>query len=314
MLKFKKKGFICSHESFKLDWFRKNTMVPITYLIDSNRLRVFLGMCDDQNIGRVGYIDVNPDNPSEIIDYSKEPCLDIGSDGSFDDNGAIPSGILEEGGKLYMFYSGYQKVAKVPYLIFAGLAVSEDQGKTFKRLSSAPFLDRSHEELSIRAAVHCKKESDGYKLWYLGGSDWVRKGKGSQIAPKYDIKYKFLEGDSILSIMKGFDDQVTSMSLSGDDEYGLSMPQVFEESGVYKMIYSIRTKSMGYRMGYAESVDNGKTWVRKDDQIELNVSDDGFDSQMVCFGHLQKVKSKTYMFYCGNDYGGSGIGYAELIK
>ncbi len=313
MLDFKKKGFICDHKTFNLDWFKKNTMVPITYLINPDTLRIFLGMCDSDNIGRIGYIDVNPNNPREILNYSKTPSLDIGQDGCFDDNGVLPSGIVEEDGKLYMFYSGYQKVSKVPYLIFPGIAVSEDQGKTFKRLSKKPFLDRSDNELSIRAAIHCMKDGGGYKIWYLGGSEWIKKNE-LQLAPKYDIKYKFVKNNSILSILNGFSDQVTSLELNNDDEYGLSMPQVFIENGIYKMIYSIRTISKGYRMGYAESLNKGKSWIRKDDQINLSISEKGFDSDMVCFGHLQKVKSKTYLFYCGNHYGIGGIGYAELIK
>jgi hypothetical protein len=270
-------------------------------------------MCDADNVGRIGYIDVNPNNPKEILDYSKNPSLDIGQDGCFDDNGVLPSCILEENGKLYMFYSGYQKVAKVPYFIFSGIAVSEDQGKSFKRLSKKPILDRSDNELSVRAAIHCMKDSDGYKIWYLGGSDWIKKNE-SQIAPKYDIKYKFIKSNSILSILNGIDDQKTSLELNNDDEYGLSMPQVFIENGVHKMIYSIRTISKGYRMGYAESSDSGKSWIRKDDQIKLDVSSEGFDSEMICFGHLQKTESKTYLFYCGNHYGIGGIGYAELME
>lgn len=311
MMEFEKKGFICSCESFEIEWFKKNTMVPITYMVAPDRLRIFLGMCDKDNVGRCGYIDVNPANPKEILDVSSEPSLDIGKPGCFDDNGAIPSGILEENGKLYLFYSGYQLVGKLPYLIFPGLAVSEDQGKSFKRVSDVPVLDRIDGELSMRGAIHCMKVEGGYKLWYLGGSEWIEKNN-SQLAPVYDIKYKFLEGDSILDLVNGFDDQTTSMELSSSDEYGLSMPQVFVKDGVYRMVYSIRTLSMGYRMGYAESYDEGRTWVRKDELIDIDVSENGFDSEMVCFGHIQAYEDKVYMFYCGNEYGTAGIGYAEL--
>jgi len=312
MLKFKKRGLICDYNFLNLSWFKKNTMVPISYLVNDNILRIFIGMCDAENVGRIGYIDVNPENPKQILDYSKTPSLDIGQDGCFDDNGVLPSGILKENNKLYMFYSGYQKVGKVPYLIFAGIATSEDDGKSFTRLSKNPFLDRCNNELSIRAALNCRKNDNGYDILYLGGSDWVN--KDGHLMPKYEIKYKFLQGQQIVSILNGFEDQVTAIKLKDDgDEFALAMPQVFIENEIFKMIYSIRYLSKGYRMGYAESFDRGKTWIRKDDQIDLDVSASGWDSEMICFGHLQVIKDKTYMFYCGNHYGMGGIGYAELI-
>lgn len=288
-------------------------MVPITYLVDEKTLRIFLGMCDADNVGRIGYIDVNPENPSEILDYSENPCLDIGKDGCFDDNGVLPSGILEEDGKLYILYSGYQLTKKVPYLIFAGIAVSEDKGKTFTRLSNSPFLDRNHDEYSIRAAVNVRKKSNGiYDVLYLGGSEWI--DKDGHLMPSYDIKYKSLKLNKIRDILNDFSSPITAISLKDDDEFALAMPQVFIENNVHKMIYSIRLKSKGYKMGYAESYDEGTTWIRKDDQIDLDVSKSGWDSEMICFGHLQTIKDKTYIFYCGNHYGIGGMGYAELIK
>jgi hypothetical protein len=132
--------------------------------------------------------------------------------------------------------------------------------------------------------------------------------------PCYDIKYKYLSSNNINSILSGFNDQKIAITVHGDDEFALAMPKVFIEDGIYKMIYSIRSKSKGYRMGYAESNDEGNTWVRKDDKIELNVSESGWDSEMICFAHLQNIGNKTYIFYCGNHYGMGGVGYAELIK
>jgi len=313
MLNFNKKGLICSYQTLDIPWYKKNTMVPITYLIDDKTLRIFIGMCDSENIGRIGYVDVNPNNPSEILDYSKNPSLDIGKEGCFDDNGVLPSGILEEDGKLYMFYSGYQLTKKVPYLIFAGIAVSEDKGKTFTRLSNSPFLDRSNEEYSIRAAANITRTSNNvYEILYLGGSDWI--DKDGHFMPSYNIKYKSLKLNKITDILNDFSNPIVAVNIQGSDEFALAMPQVFIEGNTHKMIYSIRLKSKGYRMGYAESFDKGKNWQRMDDKIKIDVSMDGWDSEMICFGHMQSYKNKTYLFYCGNHYGMGGMGYAELIK
>ena len=73
---------------------------------------------------------------------------------------------------------------------------------------------------------------------------------------------------------------------------GLIVPFVLYEHNKYKMFYSIRNKSIGYRLGYAESVD-GINWNRKDVEISLDVSKSGGDSEMICFSSILKVRKKT---------------------
>ena len=64
-MKWIKKGFLCDHNTFNLDWYKKNTMTPLPYLKDGV-LRIYLTMCDSENQGRVGYVELNPENPSEM--------------------------------------------------------------------------------------------------------------------------------------------------------------------------------------------------------------------------------------------------------
>ena len=303
-MKWNKKGFICSHKTLNLKWYKKNTMVPVPYLVNNKILRIFITMCDKDNIGRIGYIDVNPNNPKQILDYSKTPCLDIGLDGMFDDNGVLPSCLIEKDERLYMFYSAYQKQSKVPYTIFSGIAVSEDQGKNFIRAKKTPILDRIEDELFIRSAIYCLKDNDKYKIWYSSGSNWIN--NGLKIAPKYNLRY--LESNDILNLNNK---SRPAIELE-NDEYGLTTPHVFKENNIYKMTYAIRSISKGYRMGYSESKD-GIKWNRIDKNMDIDVSKKGFDSEMICFGNIFKFKDITYLFYCGNHYGIGGMGYAELI-
>ena len=67
----------------------------------------------------------------------------------------------------------------------------------------------------------------------------------------------------------------------------------------------------GYRLGYAESKD-GINWIRQDDKINLDVSNSGFDSNMICYSAVIKIKNNLIMFYNGNDFGKTGVGYAVL--
>lgn len=304
-MKWVKKSFICSHETFGLSWFKKNTMVPVPHLVAPDRLRIFLTMCDKDNVGRIGYVDVDPENPGHVLGHSTAPVLDIGDDGCFDDSGVLPSALFEKDGKHYMFYSAYQKHAKVPYSILSGLAVFEgDDFSRLTRVSNVPILERTQAEQFIRSAIFCLEEGARYRIYYSSGNRWIN--NSIKEAPSYDIKC--IESDSLFDWNGATPHPCINLS---HDEYGLTTPGVFKEDGVYKMFYAIRSVAKGYRLGYAESSD-GLEWCRMDEKMDIDVSATGWDSEMICFGNLFKHKDKTYLFYCGNHYGMGGMGYAEL--
>ena len=55
-----------------------------------------------------------------------------------------------------------------------------------------------------------------------------------------------------------------------------------------------------------------KNWVRDDLQAGVNVSDDGWDSEMISFPHVFKLDGNIYMLYLGNEIGRHGFGLAKL--
>ncbi len=304
-MKWKKKGLICSRETLDLAWYRRNTMVPVPVLKDDNTIRIFLTFCDNDNIGRIGYVDVDAKNPLRILDHSRQPSLDIGSAGSFDDSGVLSSAVFTLNNKLYMIYSAYQRQVKIPYTIYTGLAVSNDLGRSFNRSSNVPLLDACENELFVRSAAFIHQTNDRCMMWYSSGSEWFNNGRKS--VPRYDIRY--LESRDILSWTQQSE---RAISLQ-DDEYGLTTPNVFIKNNRSCMIFSVRSISKGYRLGYAESKD-GRLWKRMDDRIGIDVSDNGWDSEMVCFGNILKTETRVWLFYCGNHYGMGGVGAAELIE
>ena len=58
--------------------------------------------------------------------------------GTFDEHGIIPSYLIKVNGKIYFYYAGWSQAKSVPYKNFTGLAVSNDKGLTFKKISSGP--------------------------------------------------------------------------------------------------------------------------------------------------------------------------------
>jgi hypothetical protein len=266
-------------------------------------------MLDDNGVGRVGYVDIDAQDPKRVLRVSEKPCLDIGGRGCFDDNGVLPSCFVQDAGRLYMYYNGFQLGVKIRYTIFSGLAVSDDGGETFRRVSRAAVLDRSDEERTFRAAPFALKENTTWRIWYPAGSDWVRlDGKEVPV-----VKMVYAESDDGIHWP---DKGEICIDFRDDDEHGIGRPWILKDDGRYQMFYSIRIKSRpGYSgLGYADSTD-GVHWTRKDGDLGLDLgSGESFDSKMLRYGVPLRVEGRTLLFYNGNDFGKSGFGYAVLAS
>jgi len=301
---WRKRGLIYRPDG-RSGWARTHAMVPTPVLLDGV-IRIYLGFLDDKKVGRIGFVDVGADDPSLILKVSEKPALDIGVPGAFDDNGVLPSCILKFNGKKYLYYWAFQLGVKVRYYLFSGLAISDDEGKTFRRYSQVPILERNDKDLFLRSAPYVMLDECVWKMWYAGGSEWVE--VSGKFVPVYRVKY--LESqDGIRWSGEG----KVCIDFRNEDEHGFGRPYVIKENGLYKMFYSVRTRSKGYRLGYAES-DDGINWTRKDKEAGIDVSEEGWDSEMICYSSILKVGDETYMFYNGNNFGETGFGYAILDK
>jgi predicted GH43/DUF377 family glycosyl hydrolase len=302
-MKWKKLGQVYV-ASGKDPWAMSHAFVPTPVLLPQGRIRIYVAFQDSDKVGRVGFVEVDAANPRKVLNVSRQPVLDIGTPGAFDDSGVTPLSIVEHEGKYYLYYVGWQLGVRVRYYLFLGLAISTDGGLTFTRHSHAPVLDRTDEGLFVRGSAHVGVEGAVWRMWYVSGSDWVQvQGKN---VPTYDMKY--LESTNGIDWAKG---GKPCLTLAGPDEFGFARPFVIREEGQYRMWYSVRTFSKGYRLGYAESTD-GRSWTRKDTQAGIDVSATGWDSAMVGFAAVVRAAGSTFLFYNGNNYGETGFGVAVL--
>ena len=288
--------------SGKYGWDKTHAYIPTPYIME-DRIRVFVAFWDENKVGRLGYVDVDKENPLKVLAVSKNPVLDIGMPGTFDDNGVTPISIVKRNSSIYLYYVGWQLGVKVRYYLFSGVAISNDNGEHFERVSKAPILDRSDKELFVRTAPYVLYDEGIYKMWYLAGSEWIHiDGKA---VPRYNMRY--------LESKNGIDwasSGKVCMNLR-ENEIGFGRPYVIKEKNLYKMWYSIRTIHNKYYIGYAESKD-GINWVRMDEDVGISVSSSGWDSEMICFPAIVDIKDKRYMFYNGNNFGETGFGVAVL--
>lgn len=310
-MRFEKKGLIFSPK--KADWWQQHyAILPTPYFIEKlGVIRVFYATTCANKFGRLAYVDINPEMPFDIVGKSEGFVLDIGNDGAFDDCGVNPSSIIKIEDKYFLYYAGYQRHFKTPYSILSGIAISNDL-TTFSRLKNTPILERTNDELSLRSAPSVISLGDKFYMVYVSDSGWQKiegdifKGKNM---PTYCLR-------SAVS-SDGINWDVNSDPIvypSSDDEFGFGRPYLYREGDVYYLFYSIRRKSISYRIGYALSIDNCKTWVRNDNIEGLDISLSGWDSEMICYGAPIKVNEKVFLFYNGNNNGETGFGYAELIN
>jgi hypothetical protein len=213
--------------------------------------------------------------------------------------------VVERDGKLYLYYAGYQLGQKVRFFVFGGLAVSDDGGATFRRHSRVPICDRTDDEMLFRV-IHTMMLDDGrWRAWYGAGSVFSN-SDGRQL-PNYNIRHA--EAPNGVTLDRDYAVCIDT----GAEEYRVGRPYVIKRDGVYRMFYCADTAARGYRMAYAESSD-GIAWVRKDDEIGIDVSASGWDSGMQAYPSLIEHRDRVYLFYNGNNYGEEGFGYAELDR
>lgn len=304
-MRIEKKGLIYAPDG-KLSWRMLYAMMPTpVYLREKKCIRVFFGITDVDRFGRVTYIDLDFNNPSIIINDPAQISLDIGVEGTFDDSGVVPSSLVVDQYDIKLYYVGFQRAARVPFMLFSGLAMSNSFDGAFNRYSMAPIFERSKHSPYSNAAPFVMKDRDTYKMWFWEGERWVT------INNKKYIQAVISYAES----MDGFTWQIVKkgcLSPSLDTEFSVGRPWVIKHSGLYKMFYSVRYIDKLYRIGYAESTD-GIEWIRKDNRVGIDVSESGWDSEMICYPAVISTEDRTFMFYNGNNNGETGFGYAELI-
>lgn len=300
-MKWKKKGLIFKNEG--LGGWRDNSALQPTPLILEDKIRFYVGFRDVGGTSRIGYIDVNKEDPQQIIHISDEPVLDIGRQGAFDEFGVVPSAVIKVGDKIHMYYAGYQLGINVRFQVLSGLAISEDNGKSFKRYSEVPVFERTNQELLFRVPHSVIRDEGMFRFWYGGGSHFTV-GKEKTL-PIYDIRY--LESHDGINIPN----TGTTCIETNEDEYRLGRPYVVKGRNGYHMFYGYSTEEKHYQLGYATSTD-GKIWARKDNELGVGLSRSGWDSEMMAYPSIVQTQKSTFMFYNGNSYGHEGFGYAVL--
>jgi hypothetical protein len=217
----------------------------------------------------------------------------------------VPCAVIRVGNKLRMYFAGYMCPSRVRFIVFSGVAESENNGESFHRLSRAPILDRSNEEPLFRVIHSVIYEKGIFRIWYGAGDRFVS-GKEKSL-PEYNVRY--IESTDGLSFPVVGTVAVDMQS----NEHRVGRPYVKKiHNDLYAMFYGYGSEHHPYQLGIARSQD-GLKWERIDSEIGITTSSDGWDSRMIAYPSIVQTRSGTYIFYNGNEYGQAGFGAAKLI-
>ena len=296
-----KRGLIIAPQA-QAPWIGTHAALPVVLDCGSGQ-RVYFSSRDAFNRSHIGYASMSLSRLDAPATYASAPVLSPGPLGTFDDAGVTSSCLVEQGGRLHLFYTGWARGVSVPFYLHTGLAVSEDGGLSFVRVSAAPLLDRRDGDPYLNASPWVLVEGGVWRMWYVSGTAWETTPRGPR--HHYHIKY----AESVDGRRWQRDGQVC-LDYASDDEYAFGRPCVVKDVNGYRMWYCVRGDN--YRMGYAESAD-GLTWTRLDDRDVIAPSSEGWDAEMIAYPVVHGAPEHRVLLYNGSGFGRTGIGVAERI-
>ena len=312
-MKWIKKGIIFkANEHFT--WMSCYT-TPVAAIVLDTKIRVFFSTRSKADIkgnfiSYVSFLDVDKNEPNKILYLHDKSLIKLGEPGTFDEFGTMVAKPVMRDKKIYLYYMGWQRLSGItaPYQVTIGLAISHDFGLTFSKVSNGPIIGIDYFDPISIGNVSVIIDEGLWKIWYTSYTKW--KFGGKKPTPDYIIKYA--ESDNGI-----FWQKKNIIAIHENEFGGVATPSVIKKNDQYHMWFGYRPpfdnngNIHGYKIGYANSFD-GEKWERNDAASSIYTSENGWDSEMICYPHVVESDGKVMMFYCGNKFGLEGFGYAEL--
>ena len=315
MFNWKKLGKVfCPQSEFGRPWMREYAQAPATLIFD-DFVRVYFSCRPqaDENGQFVSYsawVDLDRSDLFKIRAIAEKPILSLGGLGEFDEFGTYPVSVSREPNEIRLYYAGWTRCESVPFNVAIGMAKSYDYGKTFKKFGSGPILGYSPDEPFVISGPKVRRFGGLWQLFYIAGKKW------KLVCGRPEPVYKIRLATSKDGIIWNKINRDIIPSRIEEDEAQAS-PDVIYANGKYHMFFcyrfstDFRGKQRGYRVGYASSIDL-VNWERDDAKAGIDVSEQGWDSEMVCYPHVFELDGRIYMAYLGDQVGRYGFGLAVL--
>jgi hypothetical protein len=316
-MKWRKRGLIFNPHNHELSFDCHDFAQSPQALVFDDFVRVYFSTrkkdTNGKFISHIAFIDFNRDF-EKIINYSKSEVIAQGELGTFDEHGIFPISPLKHDNKIWAYTCGWSRRVSVSVETSTGLVVSNNNGLTFERIGKGPILSSSLKEPMLVGDSFVRYFEGKFHMWYIFGKYWLPAEKSEPPARVYKIAYATSENGIDWNKHEGV--QIISDILNEHECQAL--PSVIKLQDKYHMFFCYRyatdfrtNPSRGYRLGYAYSY-NLVNWIRDDENKGIDVSEEGWDSEMMCYPHIFEAFGKIYLLYNGNNFGKYGFGLAEL--
>lgn len=263
-------------------------------------------------LSHISFVDMNKDF-TKVLDISKKTVIPLGELGTFDEHGIFPINVLRDKDKILAYTCGWSRRVSVSVETSTGLAISEDNGVTFKKIGHGPVFTNSPNEPFLVGDSFVQIYNGIYHMWYMFGVRWIDTiDEGAQRV----YKVGHATSNDGINWEKEEAKQIIPDFLNENECQAL--PTVVFHKNRYHMYFCYREatgfrkdKTRGYRLGYAYS-DDLKNWKRCEEEAGIKFSEEGWDSNMMCYPHIFKCEEKVYLLYNGNEFGRYGFGIAVL--
>jgi hypothetical protein len=304
-MKWAKLGKIFCAEK-QSDWLYSHAMIPIAERIDGDFYRIYFSSRDKQNRGHGAYLELDMRYPTRILRVHDRPVLEPGALGCFDDSGALPNTIVTVCGRKMLYYTGINLGVTVKIRNSIGLAEWNESAHRFDRCFEGPVIDRTRDFPHFVATPEVRYEGNRYRAWFTSCVGWKSEADGA----KHYYRLEYAESQDGINWER---DGTVAIDFRDEYEYALGVPRVIRDGSLYRMWFCSRATRdcPTYRIRYAVSTD-GITWDRQDHLAGIDVSESGWDAQMICYPFIFDHAGQRYMLYNGNDYGKTGFGLAVL--
>jgi predicted GH43/DUF377 family glycosyl hydrolase len=315
MFQWRKLGKIFSPQDVSgIDWLKEFAQAPSTLVFD-DFIRVYFSCrpavdSQGQYVSYSTFVDLDRSDLFRVLRVNKEPILKLGGVGEFDEFGTYPVSVIRHGKQTRAYYAGWTRCESVPFNVAIGMAVGDADGESFTKVGNGPILTYSPDEPFVLSGPKIRRFGDIWQLWYIAGRKW--KLVDGRAEPVYKIRMATsTDGIAWTKLNK---DLIESRV---EEDEAQASPDVFFADGQYHMFFcyrfssDYRGKTKGYRIGYASS-SNMIDWTREDSKVGIDVSDEGWDSEMISYPHVFALDGKIYMAYLGNQVGRYGFGLALL--
>lgn len=275
---------------------------PLPVLIDGDVFRIFFSGRDTDNRSSVGAVDIDIVK-REVIHVHSQPFFTNGPGSSFYADGVSIGNCYHVDGKQYMLFMGWQAPKGEHWRGDIGRLVVESD-LTLALDSDFPFMSSDDTDpISLSYPWVLEGQDGRFCMWYGSTSTWDA-GNGEMVhtinfASSSDGHHWVREGLAVpyeLGIAQAFSRPTVARGAQGE----------------YEMWFSYRSGTgQTYRIGHAVSRD-GKAWTLALSNAGIDVSADGWDSEMIEYPFVFEHKNQRYMLYNGNGYGKTGFGLAVL--